>query len=168
MKPQSARLAHGLTMIELLVAVAILAIILGLGVPSLRDWMTAQRVTGVATELATDIRYARSASLSGNSGAGIVFSNAGKGCYTVYRTVTARGGCDCTRPSGTICDAPNWTEVKTQILSASGDVSIHLPGALREAYGAGSNLQNHARVRASQENRAGIIADSAVSASFTL
>ena len=138
----ASRPSQGLTLIEVLVAVAMVAIILGLGVPSLRDWMVAQRVSGVAAELATDIRYARSESLSGNSGAGIVFSNTGKGCYTVYRTVTARGGCDCTRPAGSICDAPNWTEVKTQILPANGDVSINLPGALREVYGAGSSLQN--------------------------
>ena len=133
---------QGLTLIELMVAVAIVAIALGLGVPSLRDWMIAQRVSSVAAELATDVRYARSESLSGNSGAGIVFSNAGKGCYTLYRTVSARGGCDCTRPAGTVCDAPNWTEVKTQILPPNGEVSIFLPGALREVYGAGASLQN--------------------------
>lgn len=138
----ASQVSKGLTLVELLVTVAIVAIVLGLGVPTLRDWMIAQRVSGVATELATDIRYARSESLSGNSGAGVVFSNAGKGCYTLYRTVSSRGGCDCTRPAGTICDAPNWTEVKTQILPVSGDVSINLPGALTEVYGAGSALQN--------------------------
>lgn len=134
-------LLRGLTLIELLVAVAIVAIALGLGVPSLRDWMIAQRVSAVATELATDVRYARSESLSGNTGAGIFFSNAGNGCYTLYRTVSSRGGCDCTRPAN-ICDAPNWTEVKTQILPIGGEVSINLPGAIREVYGAGSLLQD--------------------------
>lgn len=134
--------ARGLTLVELLVAVAIVAIALGLGVPSLRDWMIAQRVSAVATELATDVRYARSEALTGNTGAGIVFNNAGNGCYTVYRTVSNRGGCDCTRPAGAVCDAPRWTEVKTLILPSGGEVSIFLAGAIREAYGAGSKLQD--------------------------
>jgi prepilin-type N-terminal cleavage/methylation domain-containing protein len=130
-----------LTLIELLVVVAIVAIALGLGIPSMRDWMTAQRVSGVATELATDVRYALSEALSANSNAGIVFSNSGNGCYTVYRSVRSdkRGGCDCTKPAGSICDA-TWTEVKTLVLPSGGDVSIHLAGAVKEAYSAGSKL----------------------------
>jgi prepilin-type N-terminal cleavage/methylation domain-containing protein len=135
--------SQGLTLVELLVTVAIVAIALGIGIPSLRDWMIAQRVSGVATELATDLRYARSEALSGNTGAGIVFNNAGNGCYTVYRTVSNRGGCDCTRPAGAVCDAPRWTEVKTMILPVDGEVSIFLSGAvIREAYVAGSKLQD--------------------------
>lgn len=141
MKPSHGTCPRGMTLIELLVVVAIVAIILGLGIPSLRDWMTAQRVSAVATELATDFRYARSEALSGNSGAGIVFSNAGNGCYTVYRTVSQRGGCDCTRPAASICDA-KWTDIKTQILPAGSEVSINLPGALREAFSAGAQLND--------------------------
>jgi prepilin-type N-terminal cleavage/methylation domain-containing protein len=141
------RHARGLTLIELLVTVAIVVIVLGLGLPSFRDWMVAQRVTAVATELATDFRFAKSEALSGNSGAGVVFNNAGNGCYTVYRTVTnetgvavVRGGCDCTRPSATICDA-KWTNVKTLVLPSGGDVSISVPsGALREVYTTGARL----------------------------
>lgn len=132
---------RGLTLIELLVVVAIIAIALSLGVPSMREWLTAQRVSGVATELATDVRYALSEAISGNSDAGIVFNNAGNGCYTVYRATKSavRGGCDCTRPSGTVCDA-TWTELKTVVLPVGGDIFLSVPGEVKEAYGAGSKL----------------------------
>jgi prepilin-type N-terminal cleavage/methylation domain-containing protein len=138
------RTAHGLTLIELLVTVAIVAIILGLGIPSFRDWTIAQRVTAVATELATDFRLAKSEALSGNSGAGVVFNNAGKGCYTVYRTVSDRlpSGCDCTRPAASICNA-KWTNIKTLVLPVDGDVSISLPlGAMEEAFTTGAKLKD--------------------------
>jgi type IV fimbrial biogenesis protein FimT len=148
-------LPHGLTLIELLVAIAIVAVVLGLGVPSLRDWMTAQRVSAVATELATDIRYARSEALSGNSAAGIVFSNSGKGCYTVYRSINREGSCDCTRPPGSVCTAPLRKEVKTQILPPTGAISIYLPGSLSEIYGAGSALNNEGAGLAVQINGGG-------------
>ena len=146
---------QGLTLIELMVAVAIVALALGLGVPSLRDWMVAQRVSAIATELATDIRYARSEALSGNSAAGIVFSNAGNGCYTVYRSVNRDGSCDCTRAPGSVCTAPLRKEVKTQILPAGGDISIHLPGSMAEIYGAGSVLRDEAAGLVVQVNGGG-------------
>ena len=116
-----------------MVTVAIVAIALGLGVPSLRDWMVAQRVGAVAAELATDFRYARSESLSGNGEVGVVFDNAGNGCYTIYRKVKRvnPGDCDCTKPAGSVCDPDKAIELKTVVLPASGDVSLSLPGTDR-------------------------------------
>lgn len=126
------RLHRGLTLIELMVTVAIVAIALGLGLPSLREWMVAQRVSAVATELATDFRYARSEALSGNGEVGVIFKNTGNGCYTVYRKIKRGPDCDCTRPTGSICNPDYYIELKTQVLPGGGEVSLNLPGTARE------------------------------------
>ena len=125
---------RGLTLIELIVTVSIVAISLGLGVPLLRDWMVAQRVSAVATELATDFRYARSETQSGNGEVGIVFDNSGNGCYTIYRKVKRvnPGDCDCTKPAGSACKPERAIEIKTLVLPIGGEVSMNLMGTDRE------------------------------------
>ncbi|NRF70903.1 prepilin-type N-terminal cleavage/methylation domain-containing protein [Aquincola sp. S2] len=130
---------RGFTLIEVFVGVAILVIILGLGVPSLRDWMIAQRVSSVASELATDMRFARSDATSGNDGGGVDFKNTANGCYTVFRGTPPRGAsCDCTRPAGTVCTGP-LLELKTVVLPAGEDVSINA-SASRVLYATGATL----------------------------
>jgi hypothetical protein len=130
-----------------MVTVAIVAIALGLGMPSLREWMVAQRVSAVATELTTDFRYARSEALSQNGEVGIAFSNAGNGCYTIYRRVKRvnPGDCDCTKPAGSVCKPVVAIELKTLVLPVGGDVSIYLSGTTLESkLKAGASLDEEA------------------------
>lgn len=134
------RVQRGFTLIELFVGVAILAIVVALGVPSLRSWMNAQRVASVAGELATDMRFARSEAISTNMEAGVSFKNAGKGCYTVYRAPPSRvDTCDCTQPAGLVCPHP-LVELKTVVMPGSGDVTISTPAGMKEIYESGSKL----------------------------
>lgn len=133
--PRRAR--RGFTMIELFVGVAIVAIILALGVPSLRNWLVAQRVSSVATELVTDMRYARAEAISANVQAFIAFYNIGNGCYIVFRGPPNRGeACDCAATPK--CQA-QWTELKTVILPDPGDVRLTTPMS-QLAYETGSSL----------------------------
>lgn len=58
------RRTHGMTLIELLVVLAITAILLMLAVPSFTDQMARRRIEGVATDLSTDLHFARSQAVS--------------------------------------------------------------------------------------------------------
>jgi type IV fimbrial biogenesis protein FimT len=51
---------RGLTLIELMVTLAILAVLMAIAVPSMQQLIARKRVAGVAGELASDIRYPRS------------------------------------------------------------------------------------------------------------
>ena len=82
---------RGFTLIELMVVVALVAIVLSLAAPSFTGTLARKRLEGVATELSTDIQYARSEAAQKNAAVGIVF---GTNCYTVYLVGTsAATGC---------------------------------------------------------------------------
>lgn len=51
---------RGVTLIELMVTLAILATLLAIAVPSMQELIARKRVAGAAAELASDIRYLRS------------------------------------------------------------------------------------------------------------
>jgi type IV fimbrial biogenesis protein FimT len=83
--------ARGFTMIELMVVAALIAVILALAVPSFTGILARKRLEGVASELATDIQYARSEAAQRNVVVGIVF---GTTCYVIYVIGdTAATGC---------------------------------------------------------------------------
>ncbi len=54
------RLHRGVTALELLVGIAVLAILVGITVPGLGALFERLRLTGVANEMASDLQYARS------------------------------------------------------------------------------------------------------------
>ncbi len=54
------RIQAGFTLVELLITVTILAITLGLAIPSFRDLMVAQRMRSVAYDMTSDLVLARS------------------------------------------------------------------------------------------------------------
>ena len=51
---------YGFTLVELMIVVALVAILLALAAPSFRETIARNRLEGVAGELSTDFQYARS------------------------------------------------------------------------------------------------------------
>jgi type IV fimbrial biogenesis protein FimT len=72
---------RGFTLIELIVTIAVAGVLLALVIPSFTDFFAKRRVEGMATELATDLQYARSEAVARNREALVTF---GTSCYVVY------------------------------------------------------------------------------------
>lgn len=74
------RANHGLTLIELMVVVALVAVVLTLAAPSFSSFFAKKRVEGVVSELVTDLQYARSEAVSRNAAVRVTF---GTLCYVI-------------------------------------------------------------------------------------
>ena len=71
----------GFTLIELMVVIAIGAILLKLAAPAFSNMLAKKRVEGVASELGTDLQFARSEAVRQNSIVRIYFATS---CYAIY------------------------------------------------------------------------------------
>lgn len=127
---------QGFTLVELMVGLVILAVLLAIAVPSMREFIARKRVEGVATELATDMRYLRAQQLQRGGQVSIRFgSNDSLTCYTL---VADGGGdwCDCTLGAGQACAGTNNVEIKTGVFRrSSGVVVVSTPAAMRITLG---------------------------------
>jgi type IV fimbrial biogenesis protein FimT len=76
----------GFTMIELMVVIAIVAILAAVAVPSFTESMARRRLEGVANELSADLQYAKSQAASVNANVALVTTAHG---YTIgtYKTI---------------------------------------------------------------------------------
>lgn len=71
------RTSHGFTMLELLIACAIAAILLGIGVPALGDMLVNQRIRSAANELYSDLAFARAEAIKRNGPVQVVRAETG-------------------------------------------------------------------------------------------
>ncbi len=128
----------GLTLIEILVAVAILAILGMLAAPSMRDMLARSRVQAITSELVSDIQFARSYIVA-NAGAQntqLTFNttNATLTCYTVH-TGAVVGVCNCVAAVGAACLRSNGqaytglNELKT--VQVRRDTSVAISSSFR-------------------------------------
>lgn len=90
---------RGLTLMELIVTVAILAILVALAVPSFNAFLAKGRLSGAAEALAQDLQLARSEALRRNDDVRLSFSPGAAWCYGSVAGTTA---CDCTQGSCTL------------------------------------------------------------------
>lgn len=82
----------GFTLIELIITVAVLAILLTIGVPSFRDVLDRRRVTNATTNMLTQLQQARSLSILLNRSVQMSFlQDAGGWCFGV----TDKVNCNC-------------------------------------------------------------------------
>jgi type IV fimbrial biogenesis protein FimT len=88
----------GFTLIELMIAVTVMAILIGIAAPSFTAWVTTVRVTGQANDLFSDLLLARSEAVKRD----------------VQVTVCASKG-------GTDCDGADWSLGWVVIVDADGD-----------------------------------------------
>ena len=70
---------RGFTMIELMVTLAIAAVLLTLVAPSFTDQLARRRLEGAATELSTDLQFTRSLAVSSSASAALTTNAGGTG-----------------------------------------------------------------------------------------
>lgn len=126
------RRQRAFTLVELLIAVALMAVVLSLAAPSLRDFIVLQRLKSINSALITDMQYARSEAVSRGKNVWVYFklpsNSQPMSCYTMYTdsgavNVAQRLKCDCTQPAGSRC-ATTATELKT--VQIPTDLSVRL------------------------------------------
>lgn len=71
---------RGFTLVELMVAIVVLAILLAIGVPSFRDAALSSRLTGYANDLVASSQLARSEAIKRNSAVLLCASKSGTAC----------------------------------------------------------------------------------------
>jgi type IV fimbrial biogenesis protein FimT len=78
---------HGFTMVELLIVVAAVAVLAALVAPSFNEQLARRRLEGVATDLSTDLQFARTQAVSDRSTVQVITENGG----ARYRLVNGAG-----------------------------------------------------------------------------
>lgn len=118
------RLQHAFTLIELMVVVALTAIIITLVGPSMLELLAVKRVQSINAEMMTDLQYARSEAVRRNQTLAVQFqSNGQMTCYVVTAIDAAVGKCNCLGTPGESCKG-GWEEIKTVQLPRKLNVSL--------------------------------------------
>jgi type IV fimbrial biogenesis protein FimT len=116
------RRTQGVTLIETLCVVSIVATSLGLAAPSFSGWKNQQALLGVAAQLETDIQYARSQAVAMNTVVRLSVRTGEDGsCYVMH--AGADDSCTCSATAGAICTGPSpvWRQAT---LPATGPVRL--------------------------------------------
>lgn len=119
----------GFTMVELMIVVALVAIVVSLAGPSFGNYIVMQRLRSVQAQLVTDLNYARSESVSRGTFVQMrVQSDTTQTCYVLYARPDAGADapCDCTQPEGSRCGTGR-TEIKTVQLPLGNQVKVTVP-----------------------------------------
>ena len=80
--------ARGFTLIELMTAILVLAILMGMGIPSYREMARNNRVTASTNDLVTALSMARSEALRRSVPVSVCASTTGTSCVTAADTLT--------------------------------------------------------------------------------
>lgn len=125
MSRRLARQPVGLTLVELLISMSIVAILVAVAAPSMYSFIMRKRVQGAADELLGDLRFARSVQTRDNRETAVMFGKTDtETCYTVYQP-TSRLICDCTATP--VCDSrgnATAVELKTVRIPSSSHLSV--------------------------------------------
>ena len=113
---------RGLTFIEILAALTVLALTIGTVAPSMGQMRDRRHLEGASAQLATDLRYARSLAVAHRAPVRLsLHSQAGGSCYVVHTGPAA--ACGCANDGSATCTA-NGQVIKAVGFEASGPVRL--------------------------------------------
>ncbi|MBK7517025.1 MAG: GspH/FimT family pseudopilin [Betaproteobacteria bacterium] len=126
-----------MTLVELLIAIAVVGVLLTLTAPSFRDFILMQRLKGVSAQLITDLQFARSEAVARGKLLRLHFmADDAVTCYTLYTiagTAAETAGtnaqrCQCTLGASSACSVDTgMQEVRTVQVPRSQSVTITIP-----------------------------------------
>lgn len=128
---QDMRYRRGFTLIEVMIVVALVAVVVSLAGPSFRDYILMQRLRSVQSQLVTDLNYARSEAVSRGVPVQLRMQTASdQTCYIIYsrpsNDLNTTSPCDCTAAAGSRCPASS-SEIKTVSAPTSEGVAFWQP-----------------------------------------
>jgi type IV fimbrial biogenesis protein FimT len=125
------------TLVELMIAIAVVAVVLVLAAPSFRELIEMQRLRSVNAQLVTDLQFARAEAASRQTPVVLKLSVTGgapaRSCYSIYTCSdpnfnAVACNCDCLNGAGNACGgSANAREVRTVVIPASTGVEIGQP-----------------------------------------
>lgn len=98
----------GFTLVELMVTVAVLAILLSIAVPAFQSTLDKRRLVGAAEQLYTDLQYARSEAIRQNKNVTVYFTGTSTWCYGMDDDTSS--ACTCSTEPGN-CTVGNVQKV---------------------------------------------------------
>jgi type IV fimbrial biogenesis protein FimT len=144
---RACRRHHGLTLIEIIVALAIVGVLAAIAMPSLREFVLQQRLKATANELLADMQLARSTAL------GMAFvpnfvnvgfrTGANQSCYSIAVVTSATTQCDCTREVVCQFAGQGVTPPLRQVAIDTGS-GIAVTGPVKIMFGASGMPIDHA------------------------
>lgn len=128
------------TLVELMIAIAVVAVVLVLAAPSFRELIEMQRLRSVNAQLVTDLQFARAEAASRQTPVVLKLSVTGgapaRSCYSIYTCSdpnfnAVACNCDCLNGVGNACGAsPAAREIRTLVVPASIGVEVRQPPAM--------------------------------------
>jgi len=119
---QTASRQAGVTLVEAVAAMAVAAILIGAAAPSFQQMQARRMVEGPASEIASDLLYARSEAISRNESVRVSFQSPAAGACYVLHTGDA-GDCVCGGSGPALC-GNGAREIKTVLLPANRAVTV--------------------------------------------
>ena len=115
---------RGLTLMELMVTVVIMAILLVLAVPSFNAFLARGRLSGAAEGLAQDLQLAKSEALRRNANVDVIFRS-GEGDYWCYATLEPGSTAD-----DNTCSCGASTSCALRLVESSAHAGVTVSGMM--------------------------------------
>jgi Tfp pilus assembly protein FimT len=117
----------GLTLIELMIVVAVLATLVVLTAPSFQRMIETQRLRSINAALLTDLQFARAEAASRNERVWVRFNGTGT-AFTCYVILTGDAtACNCQNTATNVCVAGSANEIRTVRVQQSLGVTVAIP-----------------------------------------
>jgi type IV fimbrial biogenesis protein FimT len=128
------RRIRAVSLIELMVVIAVGALIIGLAAPSFTDYIVTQRVRSVHAQLATDLQFARSEAISRNTFVSVRFQfttgATGASCYIIFTRPEPDSGnpvtCDCLAVPASRCATSPATTTEVRTVTVPNELSVNI------------------------------------------